>query len=287
MRVSEAIGLALALPFAAAHAQGTIEPGNGAQVATVAAKSLKVETYRPQRCQPHLLLLVFHGIDRDADRYRDRARPVADRLCAVVVAPEFDLRTFPRDLYQYGGIVDRGRLKALGMRTVDLVEPLADWARKRLGDPGMPFMLMGHSGGAQFLDRVAAFTDSKAARILVANPSTWVMPSTATAIPFGFNGLKPADKAEEALRLYLARPVMVALGRSDTGDAALDQSVEAKLQGANRYQRGRNAFDSAKAVAAQHGWPFGWTLIEVDGVGHSSTKMFTAAPVMAALQASH
>src|SRR6185312_10949627 len=144
MRVLQAIGLAMALPFAAAHAQGTIEPGKGAQVATVAGKSLKVETYRPQRCQPHLLLLVFHGIDRDADRYRDRARPVADRLCAVIVAPEFDLKTFPRDLYQYGGIVDHGHLMAPGTRTVDLVEPLADWARKRLGDSGMPFMLMGH-----------------------------------------------------------------------------------------------------------------------------------------------
>ena len=145
-------------------------------------------------------------------------------------------------------------------------------------------MLLGHSGGAQFLSRVAAFTDSKAVHILVANPSTWVMPSTTTAIPFGFRGLESAD---EALRRYLARPVIAALGRSDTGDASLDQSVEAKLQGANRYQRGRHAFDSAKAVAEQHGWPFGWTLIEVDDVGHCSTKMFTAAPVVAALRASH
>jgi hypothetical protein len=287
MRLLQALSLALALPFAAAQAQSGIEPGNGAQVAAVAGKSLKVETYRPQRCQPRLLLLVFHGIDRDADRYRDRARPVADQLCAVVVAPEFDLRTFPRDLYQYGGIVDHGRLMAPGTRTVDLVEPLADWARKLLGAPDMPFMLLGHSGGAQFLSRVAAFTDSKAARILVANPSTWVMPSTTTAIPFGFGGLKPAESAEEALRRYLARPVIAALGQSDTGDAALDQSVEAKLQGANRHQRGRHAFDSAKAVAEQHGWPFGWALIEVDGVGHSSTKMFTAAPVVAALRDSH
>jgi len=114
-----------------------------------------------------------------------------------------------------------------------------------------------------------------------------VMPSTTTAIPFGFAGLKPAESAEEAMRLYLARPVIVALGRSDTGDAELDKSVEAKLQGANRFERGHNAFDSAQAVAMKRGWRFGWTLIEVDGVGHSSTRMFTAAPVMAALAAAH
>ena len=279
--------LALALPFAAAQAQGGIAPGNGTQVAAVAGKSFKVETYRPHQCQPRVLLLVFHGVDRDADRYRDRAKPVADLLCAAVVAPEFDLKNFPRDLYQYGDIADHGRLLAPGTRTVDLIEPLVDWARRVLGSPQMPFILMGHSGGAQFLGRVAAFTDSKAVRIVVANPSTWVMPSTTTAHPFGFGGLKPAESAEQALRLYLARPVIAALGRSDTGNAALDQSVEAKLQGATRYERGRNAFDSAKAVAQQHGWPFGWTLIEVDGVGHNAAKMFTAAPLMAALQAAH
>jgi pimeloyl-ACP methyl ester carboxylesterase len=287
MRVLRILSIVLALPFAAAHAQSGIEPGSGAHVASVLGKSLKVETYRPQRCQPRLLLLVFHGIDRDADRYRDRTRPVADRLCAVVAAPEFGLKAFPRDLYQYGGIIDHGRLMAPGTRTVDLVEPLADWARKLLGSPKMPFVLMGHSGGAQFLSRVAAFTDSRALRIVVANPSTWVMPSTTTAIPFGFGGLKPADNADEVLRRYLARPVIVALGRSDTGDAALDQSVEARLQGANRYERGRNAFDSARSVAERRGWPFAWTLIEVEGVGHSSTKMFTAAPLVAALRDSH
>ena len=101
---------------------------------------------------------------------------------------------------------------------------------------------------------------------------------------FGFSGL---PEAEQALRLYLARPVIVALGRSDTGDASLDQSVEAKLQGANRYDRGRNAFDSAKREAARRGWSFVWTLIEVEGVGHSSTRMFTAAPVVTALQPAH
>ncbi len=287
MRVLLALSIALALPFAATRAQSTIEPGNGTQVAAIGGKSLKAATYRPQRCQPRLLLMVFHGVDRDADNYRDRARPVADRLCGVVVAPEFDLANFPRDLYQYGGIVDRGRLAAAGTRTVDLVEPLVAWMRGVLRAPEMPFVLMGHSAGAQFLSRVAAYTSSKATHIVVANPSTWVMPSTTTAIPFGFGGLKPTERAEEALRLYLARPVIVALGRSDTGSATLDQSIEAKLQGANRYERGRNAFDSARAVAERRGWPFAWTLIEVEGVGHSSSRMFTAGPVVAALQAGH
>jgi hypothetical protein len=62
MRVLQIIWLAMMLPFAAAHAQSGIEPGSRAQVAAVAGRSLKVETYRPQHCQPRLVLLVFHGV---------------------------------------------------------------------------------------------------------------------------------------------------------------------------------------------------------------------------------
>jgi len=55
--------------------------------------------------------------------------------------------------------------------------------------------------------------------------------------------------------------------------------------------RGRGRMRALQAIslalAAQHGWPFGWTLVEVDGVGHSSTKMFSASPVIEALRGSH
>jgi hypothetical protein len=67
------------------------------------------------------------------------------------------------------------------------------------------------------------------------------MPSLTEAAPFGFGGIGPSPKAEEALRAYLARPIVVLLGDADTGTHNLAVSPEAMAQGSYRPARGRNA----------------------------------------------
>jgi len=276
--------LAAATALFAQTANGQpIAQGNSQQSAALPGATLELFTYRPANCSPGLFLLVFHGVNRDAGPYRDHARPLADRLCAVVVAPSFDQERFPRDLYQYGGIMQEGRVASAGHRTVDLLDPLAAWTRAAVGAPRMPYVLLGHSAGAQFVDRAAAFTTTEAVRIVVANPSTWVMPSLTEAVPFGFGGIEPKDHAEETLRAYLARPLVVLLGEADTDTHNLAMSPEAMAQGPYRLARGRNAFTAAQAAAASHNWPFGWTLVEVPGVGHNATAMFDASQTTAAL----
>jgi len=261
----------------------TIGRGDGEQSVALPKATLSLFTYRPADCSAKVLLLVFHGVNRDASPYRDRARPLADRLCAIVIAPLFDKERFPRDLYQYGGIVRNGAMTKPGDRTVDLIQPLVAWARAAVGSPQMPYVLLGHSAGAQFVDRVAAFTATDAARIVVANPSTWVMPSVTDAAPFGFGGVEPASYAEEALRAYLARPLIVLLGAADTGTHNLANSPEAMAQGPYRLARGRNAFRTAKEVAQQRHWTIDWILVEVPGVGHNAAAMFSAPQTTAAL----
>jgi poly(3-hydroxybutyrate) depolymerase len=281
--------LALAVVIvAAAGANGQnraeIGPGNGEQSAALPGATLRLFTYRPTDCTPDLLLLAFHGVQRDAGPYRDHARPLADRLCALVVAPQFDKQRFPRDLYQYGGIVQNGVAVTPGGRTVDLVAPLAAWARAAAGSPQMPYVLLGHSAGAQFVDRVAAFATTDAARMVAANPSTWVMPSLAEPAPFGFGRFGPTGDAEAALRAYLARPLVVLLGDADTGKHNLAASPEAMAQGPYRLARGRNAFRQARETAARMSWPFNWTLVEIPGVGHNAAAMFAAPQTAAALE---
>jgi poly(3-hydroxybutyrate) depolymerase len=239
----------------------TIAVGNGQSVATLGDKQVNVFTYRPATCDPHRLLVVFHGLNRDAGPYRDHARTLADRLCAIAVAPEFDKARFPTAMYQLGG------------STVDLVAPLVAWARQAAAQPGMPYILIGHSAGAQFLSRVAAYAAPPAQRIVIANPSTWVLPDISTAKPYGFGSVA---NGEQALRAYLASPIVALLGGADTGSHNLTMTKEAVAQGPNRLTRGHNTFELAKSVAQKHGSPFGWTLVEVPGVGHDATKMFSA-----------
>ena len=274
--VVSGVGRAFAAPIA---------PGDAQQIASVDGVELPVFTYRPSGCEPRLLLLVFHGVGRDGGPYRDHARPLADRVCAIVVAPQFDRKRFPRDEYQYGGVTSAASAagSSLARRTVDLIPALVSWAQDAAGQAGMPYVLLGHSAGAQFVDRVAAYAPVPAVRVVIANPSTWVLPDTATAVPFGFGGPGTDEVEQKALRAYLAEPLTVLLGQEDTRKRWLAQGPQAEAQGDNRYVRGTRAFHAAEELAKRNGWVFGWKLIEVPGVGHDAAAMFGSPQAVEAL----
>jgi poly(3-hydroxybutyrate) depolymerase len=142
----------------------TAEPiasGAGKQTADLNGTRLRVFTYRPA-CPDPSLLLVFHGAQRDAQDYRDFARPLADRLCTLVIAPLFDRKRFPSWRYQRGGIVNEaGRVQSPRDFTGRFVLDLVDWARKQEGRD-LPYSLIAHSAGGQFLDRLVAFVPNQA-----------------------------------------------------------------------------------------------------------------------------
>ncbi len=146
----------------------------------------------------------------------------------------------------------------------------------------MPFVLLGHSAGAQFLNRVAAFVPTGAAGIIIANPSTWVLPSISIAAPYGFGGT--ASDTDDAVRAYLAQPITVLLGTADTGTKELAMSPSAMAQGPNRHARGLHMVRMAQDVANSHGWRLGWRLAEVPGVAHDATAMFNSAQALEAIR---
>jgi hypothetical protein len=258
----------------------TIAPGDGEYSVDRGSSPVEVFTWHPN-VAPRLLLVVFHGMHFDADVYRDRARPLAAKLDALVVAPRFDPPRFTIPYYQRGGVAPDGVFVPPGKRTVDLIAPLVAWARMACARPGLPHALIGHSAGGQFLSRVAAFAPTGATRYVIANPSTWVLPSVDASVPYGFGGV---PQAEAALRAYLGLLITALQGLEDTGLENLSSEREAVAQGTNRLERGRNTFAKAKAAAAAFGCPFGWTLAEVPGVGHDSAAMFASSQAVEALR---
>lgn len=235
-------------------------------------EAVDVYTWRPP-VTPRLLLVVFHGMHADADNYRDRAVPLAEQLGGVVVAPRLGPPRFTVPFYQRGGVAPEGVFIPPGKRTIDLIAPLVAWAA-----PGLPHALIGHSAGGQFLSRVTAFAPTGATHYVVANPSTWVLPSVEDVVPYGFGGTPDADAA---LRAYLALPITVLLGSGDTGTENLSSEAEAVAQGPTRLRRGRNTFAKAKEAATKRGCPFGWKIAEVPGVGHDSAGMFASPQALA------
>lgn len=263
---------------------GAFPAGPGHDTADLDGVAIEVFTYRPEHCAPGGILIVFHGIARDAASYRDYARPLADGPCRVVVAPLFDEARFATWRYQRGGVVRGDRPLPPAEWTVKLVPALVAWARARADRADMPYALIGHSAGAQFLDRVAAYVPLAAERIVIADPSTWVLPDTATRAPYGFGGLYGATEADAALRRYLAAPITVLIGGDDTGSRHLAGGAAAEAQGADRLERARNTFERARQTAQARGWSFGWRFVEVPGIAHDARRNFASPQARDALR---
>ena len=266
--------------------------GSSKRSVNINGEAIELFAYKPAHYSGGPVLLVLHGLGTNAPGYRDYAVPLADQLGWLVIAPLFDRKRFPTWRYQTGGIVRDQR--ASGEFTV---EPDAQWmgrlflaiidtARAAESRPGLGYALIGHSAGGQALSRFAAFVPHAAKRIIIANPSTYLWPSRDERFPYGFGDLPPALANDDALRRYLAQPVTLLRGTADIKrDADLPVRDGAERQGANRLERGHNAFNAARQLAQEKGWPFGWRLLEVPNVGHSARLMFGAAQAMQALTA--
>lgn len=260
-----------------------LDLGPGRLAVEIEGEALDVFTYRPAGCAAPSLLLVFHGNGRNAESYRNSAQEFAERGCFVIYAPLFDENRFPNWRYHRGGVARDGELLPEDEWTVEAVDNLIHWAREQESRPAATVFLFGHSAGGQFLSRVAAYAlPDDVSRIVIANPSTFVMPNAEEDAPYGF-GLLPEADATKHLRTYLAAPITVFLGLNDTGDEELTMTEEAQRQGQNRLDRGRNVFEKARLIAEENGWTFNWELIYADDVGHSARGMLTADEMFDAL----
>ena len=248
--------------------------GVGRTTATIDGQDLRVFTYHPQNCASPSVLMIFHGNSRSARSYLESAVPLADKSCFALYAPLFDKERFPNWSYHRGGLIHDGRLRPMDEWTVELADDLVDWAQDENGNPDAPVYLFGHSAGAQFLSRVAAYSlPDEVQRIILANPSTYVLPTDDEDAPYGYGGLPDAGQADAWMRSYLAAPITIYLGDEDTGRKSLTMTDAATRQGVNRLDRGQQTFEDAKAAAAVRGWPFNWTLLHADEVGHSARGM--------------
>lgn len=252
--------------------------GKSLETAVIGGRPIIFHTYRPRDCTALKLVFVFAGYYRNADDYRDRTIPLAKRGCLLVLAPELDRKRFPAWRYQLAGVWRKGRVQPEREWSGKLLADIIAWGRAWSGEPNGPYFLFGHSAGAQFLSRIAAYQPpSGVERIVIANPSAHVLASKSESIPYGFLGLVEPDETGERMRKYLSLPITIYLGQDDRGGKLLVKDEGAMRQGANRYERGIFAFRQARRVAREKSWPFGWKLVVVPNVGHSSSRMLASS----------
>lgn len=271
------IGAMLVTP-APAHAAG-VEPGDSRIVVDAHGTEIEVFVHKPANYDGRALIVSLHGLGRNAAGYRNSTRALGEQFGALVIAPLFDRERFPTWRFQHGGIVRRDSERSLqavavSERTSALLKAVVDKIRAAEGAPDMPYVLLGHSAGGQFLSRIAALAPLDPVRIVIANPGTWLTPSLEERFPYGLGGLPDGLADASTLERYLTQPITVMVGTADTQTDNLSMTPAAKRQGDTRHARALRVFAQAKAHAEALKLPFGWHLLEIPGVGHSARAMY-------------
>ena len=275
------------LSFVVAEAVAAPLPtGRGQAEVKYGGAPVTLYTYKPVGYSDGPLLIVFHGVMRNADQYLEFAIPMAERFGMMLVAPRLDEGAFPdEEWYQRGGVlIAGGEANPKERWMFNVVDAIVADVRTRENQPTLPFYLIGHSAGAQFLVRLAAFQPGEARRIVAGNAGSLLFPSTDHGFGYGLGGLPVELRDDTMLRQYLAAPLTLYLGTADTTPRRrFDASAAGMKQGPHRYARNLACFALAKAMAKERGWTFGWRKVEAPGIDHDAAGMFAAPEVGDAL----
>ena len=245
---------------------------------------IDVFTQRPERLSAGTeIIIVLHGMNRNADDYRDDWRAIADACDVVVLVPRFDDRRFPGAAgYNLGEAIPGHP----GVSAFDVIEPLFDRARVGLELETRGYGLFGHSAGAQFVHRFLMLTpDTRAVRAVAANAGWYTWPDMLADWPYG---LRNAPRPPLTQGDIAAQNLTLLLGDADRDPQApnLRRSPEAMEQGESRFRRGIRTAALVDYIAARLGQGSGWNLATVPDVGHDHAAM-TPPSVRHLLPADH
>jgi poly(3-hydroxybutyrate) depolymerase len=235
-------------------------------------------TYRPAGAAPDApVVMVCHGVNRDADRYYAQWVGLAHQRGFSLIAPEFGSDGFVRaEGYNQGNVYARGNPGTPLPRSVwsfSVLDRLFEAWRQREGVQTGRYQLFGHSAGSQFVHRaVLASPPRLADRIVAANAGFYTFPTLDRPWPFG---LKDSPFGEADLRAWLARPMSILLGTADNDPQhrSLNRDPPAMEQGPHRLARGEAFFAAAEGEAARRGWDFAWTKSYAPGIDHNNGRM--------------
>ena len=273
-------------PDVAPRSAGVIRPGLGEFTfdgyAPLRSRPVKVYYEAPDDPATAQILIVMHGVGRNAEDYRTDWHEYVRSRNVLVLAPEFSDDEYPDTSYALGNMVDRnGHPRPQEQWSFHVVEALFDFAVRDVGSSARDYALFGHSAGAQFVHRFVEFMPDRRTRVAVAANAGWyTMPDDSVAYPYGL-GDSPAT--EKGLTQAFATDLVVLLGGDDVDpeNDSLRRDRQSDAQGTNRLDRGRRFYATARDVADANSAPFHWRTGVVPGVAHDHTEMSrVAAPIL-------
>ena len=221
------------------------------------------------------IVFVMHGSESQTVRQAcDLASPYLEPLNAIVLAPQFAEEYFPGDAYMFGNMIAAaGKVLPKSAWALTAIERLFDIVRDELGLQRTEYDIVGFSGGAQFVHRLALFVpEARFRRAVAASAGRYAFPSWSEKFPYGLAD-SPIDRA--VLRRAFSRELVILLGDRDITDR--EREPGSMAQGTTRFARGLRFFATATDEAAALGVPLRWQLRIVPGADHSPVSMVRAS----------
>lgn len=263
-------------PLVLTAEDSSIASGKSSITLELRGKTIPVFLYKPESFQGERILVVMHGVKRNAEQYRDHAEKMGDRFGALIVTPLFDTKQFPSVKYQRGGVVNQNNEpQPRDEWTYLLIPEIVDGIRDLENKQDILFYVIGHSAGGQFVVRMSALLNTGAKRLVASNPGSLIFPTRDSPFGYGFGGLPDELSSDEQIKKFLSAPLTLYVGTDDNKpDEYFDDSSDAMKQGGGRYQRSHACFETAKRLAKEKGWPFAWRIVDAPRIGHDHEMMF-------------
>lgn len=231
------------------------------------------------------VVVVLHGLNRDADKYRDNWVALSQEHGLLILTPEFSQAQFPgSETYNFGNMIDeRGSVLDRAQWSFGVIDRVFDAVRAMGGVRRDGYVIFGHSAGAQFTHRALLFGALRRAELVIAaNAGAYIRLDPSIHFPGGLKGA-PIDEAGERRALQQRAVIMLGAADSDPNHPNLPRGrLELDEQGPHRFARGQYFVWSAEARAAALGVKLAWQQKIVPGVAHDNAGMArAAAPLIA------
>ncbi|MFV0387374.1 MAG: alpha/beta hydrolase family protein [Pyrinomonadaceae bacterium] len=218
------------------------------------------------------VLVVMHGLSRNADAYIDSWKSWAIKNDYIVVAPHFDNKHWNgQNRYNLGNVLSKsGKLNSKRKWTFQITDNLAKSVINGFRLKQQNYDIFGHSAGGQFVNRMLLFLPNAAIHIaIVANPGWYTLPELETVYPYGLKNEKLTFTKSDLIN-WTEKNVFLIRGTADIERTPnLRQTPDADKQGKNRFERAGFMFQKIKEINANSNWK----LMNVPGVGHQQSGM--------------
>ena len=191
------------------------------------------------------LLVVVHGVARQAQAQAQALSEISERLGTVMVVPVFGV-----DSRDYQRLGRSGR----GPRADAALDAVVDEVAMRTGCKASTFHLLGVSGGAQFAHRYTLAHPHRVNRAVVVGSGWYTFPNPRARYPYGIRRSPELPGVRFDPEEFLRVPITVMVGERDVETSNLRNTPRVnRQQGRTRVERAQRWVEAMREAATVRG----------------------------------